>query len=138
MLYASGSFSLRCLAAAMAVSVLSACSDSTVAASVVGTYTLRSVAGIALPAPARDATGAVFGTATSGTVTLTSTNTYTSSITFVIGGISTPAPAAGTYAQSGSTLTFTPTGGGAVNTGTFSGGNTISATLNSQLYVFMK
>ncbi len=104
----------------------------------VGVYTLNTVDGVALPAPAKDPTGTVLGKITAGSVTLTSAKTWTYSINYTLtDGTTGTSPQAGTYAVSGSTVTFTTSGGDKV-TATFSGGNTLTVTLNTQLYVFKK
>ena len=102
----------------------------------VGVYALTTVDGLALPAPAKDpVTGVVAGTYTSGSVTLTAAKTFTVLLSYTLAnGTTGSLPGAGTYTVSGSTVTFIE----ANVTATFSGGNTLTATLSNQLFVFKK
>jgi hypothetical protein len=114
------------------------CSSSTDATTVVGVYSLTTVDGKALPAPGKDATGAVIGNYTAGTLTLASGNTFTTSLNYTLtGGISGTIPSNGTYSVSGSTITFI-IGASTPITATFTGGNTITVTSNTQALVFKK
>ncbi len=129
---------------ALALSGAAACSSDTTTGvdttAVVGVYTLTTVDGLALPAPAKDpATGAVAGTFTAGSVTLTDAKTYTSSLSYTLtNGTTGTLQGAGTYSLSGSTLTLTASPGGDKIVATFSGGNTLTATFNGQTFVFKK
>ena len=127
---------------ALAFSGVAACSSyssTDVYTSVVGVYTLTTVDGVVLPAPAKDATGAALGKITSGGAVLTDTKTFTSSVNYTLtNGVTGSSPNAGTYAVSGSTVTLTSTTGSDQTIATFSGGNTLTATANQQVYVLKK
>ena len=105
----------------------------------VGTYTLKSVDGVALPAPIKDpATGAVVATITAGTVTFASTNTYSSSLNYTVNNVPQAAiVSSGTWSQNGAVVTLTSAGSSPVSA-TWSAGNTIAATVNAQMWVFKK
>lgn len=106
--------------------------------SVVGTYALKTVDGSNLPAPAKDDKGVVAGTFTSGSVTLTSTGAFTSTLAYVLtNGTPGTSTGSGTYSVSGSTLTFVASGSLPV-VATFSSGNTLSEVSNTQTFVYMK
>ena len=125
---------------ALALYGAAACSSDTTTGvdtnSVVGVYTLTTVDGLALPAPAKDPiTGAVAGTYTAGNATLTDAKTFTFSLSYTLSnGTTGSLPSAGTYSVSGSTVTFIE----ANITATFSGGNTLTGTINNQVFVFKK
>lgn len=128
---------------AIAIFAIAACSSSTepgiTTATVAGTYTLKTVDGLVLPAPAKDGTGAIAGAFTAGTVTLTTANTFTSTLSYTLtNGTTGSSPNSGSYSISGSTLTFTPSGGGSAVTAAFSGGNTLTISSNGQAEVFTK
>jgi hypothetical protein len=125
---------------ALALYGAAACSSDTTTSvdtnAVVGVYTLTTVDGLALPAPAKDpVTGVVLGTYTAGSATLTAAKTFTFSLSYTLAnGTTGSLPGAGTYSVSGSTVTFIE----ANVTATFSGGNTLTATLSNQVFVFKK
>jgi len=108
-------------------------------ASVTGTYSLKSLAGVALPAPGKDQTGAVYGTVNTGTLTLTSTNTFASNLSYTptAGGTGTKSDG-GTYAVTGTTVNFRDSSGQDLYVATFSGGNTLTFTANGQVRVYQK
>lgn len=131
--------------AAISLIAASACGSSSTApdttsanAAVVGTYTLKTVDGAALPAPAKDEKGAVGGTFTSGSITLASNGSFNSILNYTItGGTAGNSPSSGTYSVSGSTLTFVVSGKSNV-TAVFSGGNTLTNVNNTQTMVYTK
>ena len=125
---------------ALALCGVAACSSDTTTGvdthAVVGVYTLTTVDGLALPAPAKDPiTGAVAGTYTAVNATLTAARTFTFLLSYTrTDGTTGSLPSTGTYSISGSTVTFIE----ANITATFSGGNTLTGTINSQVFVFKK
>ena len=127
--------------AVVALSALAACgSDSSTAATVnvAGTYNLQTVDGVALPAPGKDATGAIAGKVNSGALVLSPGNSYTSVINYVLSnGTPIASSGSGTYTVSGGTMVLTGSDGKA-NTVSFTGGNTVTGSVNGQTYVFTK
>lgn len=127
--------------AVLALSAVAACSSDsptgTTGAIVTGTYTLQTVDGVALPAPAKDSTGAIAGTAISGSVTLTASS-FTSTINYTLtNGSPASISGSGTYSVSGSTVTFVNTGsGGSGATASYTNGNSLTFKINAQAYVF--
>ena len=128
------------LFAAMTLIVLAACGDSTepTTASLAGTWTLQSVNDATLPATV-NGSGANRSDVTKGSVILVATGNYTQSVeivTYVSGQASTmPLNDAGTFTVSGSTITFTSTGG-STQTATVSGNSmTVVAAGATAIYV---
>jgi hypothetical protein len=130
-----------------ATTALAACkSDKNGPASILGTYTLRSVLGRNVPATVLDSTITdpstgqsirVILTVTNGTLTLAQGSTYTTNVnlTGTANGQAVTIPPSndnGTYVQSGSTLTFTSAVDHTVITGTVNN-NTITATVPEDL-----
>lgn len=132
------------LLAASGIVGMSACDSSSTApavdanAAAVGVYTLKTVDGSNLPAPAKDDKGVVAGTFTSGTVTLSANGTFTASLNYTLpNGTSGSSPSTGTYSVSGNTVTFVVPGS-PNRVATFSGGNTVTIMNNTQTMVYMK
>jgi hypothetical protein len=108
------------------------------ALNVAGVYTLKTVDGVALPAPAKDDRGVVGGTVLSGTATLTDAKTFTHAGTVrLTNGTTQTDQGAGTYTISGNTITFQEPGDQPI-VATFSGGNTLTFTENTQVRVYQK
>jgi hypothetical protein len=123
---------------AVAIAMVACSSDSSTTTTVVGTYTLKTVDGVVLPAPLKDEFQDVLGTYTSGTATLTTAGAYTESKSYTFtNGLTGVSSSSGTYVVSGSTITFTVSTG-ALNTATFTGGNTISITVTPQVFGYVK
>lgn len=128
--------SITALAAAALISGACGGDKSTGPRSVAGVYTLQSVAGRGLPATIVDETVTdsvtgqqvrVVGVVTGGTVTLVQSGQYTAALgttVSIAGQPASPQPVAdaGTYAVSGTTITFTSTAGQGVTTGSISNG----------------
>ena len=127
----------------LAVSV-SACGDGpsglTATSGHAGTYTLRTINGQVLPTTIdSDATARL--DVASGSVTLRADGTFTDQTEFrLVSGTSTTTETdviTGTYTRTGGTVTFSPSDGGTYSM-SFTGGNTLTQTIDSFVLVYRK